>query len=174
MADTLFFKGPSSDLVREWKTVGNEEFMEENKLLISSPAFRYGDDIPDTYTCDGENINPPLRIGGVPKEAKSLVLVVDDPDAPGGTFDHWVVWNIPPGQREIRPGDVPGKTGRNSRQRNDYIGPCPPGGLHHYYFKLYALDTMLNLDDRADKKTVEEAMDGHILATGKLMGVYAR
>ena len=143
-------------------------------LSIKSPAFESGKPIPKKYSCDGQDINPPLTIEGTPKEAKTLVLAVDDPDAPSGTFDHWIVWNIPAQRSKIAENSVPGKEGLNSARQTGYMGPCPPSGTHRYFFKVYALDTELNLGVASKKKDVEKAMQGHILAKGELMGVYSR
>jgi Raf kinase inhibitor-like YbhB/YbcL family protein len=143
------------------------------RLNITSSAFNEGGRIPIKYTCDGDNVNPPLTIEGVPPETKSLVLIVDDPDAPGGTWDHWVVWDIPP-ITEILENSVPGTQGMNDSKRQRYSGPCPPPGTHRYFFKVYALDTTLGLDTSSTKTDVEEAMKGHILAQGQLIGLYSR
>lgn len=143
-------------------------------LSVKSPAFKQGELIPKKYTCDGENINPPLIIEGVPKEAKTLVLAVDDPDAPSGTWDHWIVWNIAASTAKIGEDSVPGMEGENSFGRTGYGGPCPPSGTHRYFFKVYALDTQLNLTGRSKKKDAEKVMQGHVLAKGELMGVYRR
>jgi Raf kinase inhibitor-like YbhB/YbcL family protein len=143
-------------------------------LSIKSPVFESGKLIPRKYTCDGQDINPPLTIEGTPEEAKTLVLVVDDPDAPSGTFDHWVVWNIPPSTGKIGENTVPGIEGMNSSRQMGYMGPCPPSGTHRYFFKVYALDTELSLGSGSKKKDVEKSMLGHILAKGELMGLYSR
>jgi hypothetical protein len=143
-------------------------------LSVKSPAFESGKPIPKKYSCDGKDINPPLTIEGTPKDAKTLVLAVDDPDAPSGTFDHWIVWNIPAQTGKIAENSVPGKEGVNSARQNSYMGPCPPSGTHRYFFKVYALDAELNLGLTSKKKDVEKAMQGHILAKGELMGVYSR
>ena len=143
-------------------------------LSVKSPAFESGKPIPKKYSCDGKDINPPLTIEGTPKDAKTLVLAVDDPDAPSGTFDHWIVWNIPAQTGKIAENSVPGKEGVNSARQNSYMGPCPPSGTHRYFFKVYALDTELSLGLASKKKDVEKAMQGHILAKGELMGVYSR
>lgn len=143
-------------------------------LSVKSPAFKQGELIPKKYTCDGEDINPPLIIEGVPKEAKTLVLAMDDPDAPSGTWDHWIVWNIAASTAKIGEDSVPGMEGENSFGRTGYGGPCPPSGTHRYFFKVYALDTQLNLTGRSKKKDAEKVMQGHVLAKGELMGVYRR
>ncbi len=146
------------------------------ELRVSSPAFGHGASIPALHTCDGRDTTPPLDIGGVPEKARSLVLIMDDPDAPMGTWVHWVVWNIPPRTTELRENSLPEGSveGRNSWRRTGYGGPCPPSGSHRYFFKLYALDTTLGLPTSADKGEVERAMKGHILAEGQLMGTYKR
>lgn len=142
-------------------------------LSVTSLAFGNSGMIPKKYTGDGEDVNPPLSIEGIPEGAKSLVLIVEDPDAPQRTWDHWLVWNIPPDDR-IEENSIPGVQGMNSWKKNSYGGPQPPFGTHRYYFKVYALDTMLNLNPDARKKDVENAMEKHILAKGELVGLYRR
>lgn len=142
-------------------------------LTVKSPAFANNDFIPSKYTCDGLNINPELNIGDMPKETKSLALIMEDPDAPKRTFDHWVMWNIPLKER-IEENSAPGAQGRNSMNENKYHGPCPPEGLHHYYFKIFALDTKLDLPIDTDKKKLLSAMEGHVLASGELVGLYKK
>ncbi len=151
-------------------------FTKEFRMQLTSSAFDYGKPIPSKYTCDGENINPPLTIKDVPEEARSLVLIVDDPDAPMGTFTHWTVWNIDPAITLIPEGWVPegAVEGKTSFGRMGYGGPCPPSGTHRYFFKLYALDKELILDPSADVRELELAMQGHILAQAELMGTYSR
>jgi Raf kinase inhibitor-like YbhB/YbcL family protein len=145
------------------------------QMKISSSAFADGQSIPSVYTCDGNDTSPPLAVSGAPAGAKSLALVMDDPDAPGGTFDHWVVWNIPPNTTAIAEGQPPqGVAGRNSFRKNGYGGPCPPDREHRYFFKVYALDTMLNLPASATKADLEKAMKGHVIGQGQLMGRYNR
>jgi Raf kinase inhibitor-like YbhB/YbcL family protein len=144
------------------------------ELKVKSPAFESNKPIPKKYSCDGSDINPPLTIEGIPKEAKTLALVVDDPDAPNGTFDHWVVWNIPASTNKIGENTVPGKEGMNSAKQPSYMGPCPPRGTHRYFFKIYALDSELNLDINTKKKDLEKAIQGHIIAKGELIGLYTR
>jgi hypothetical protein len=143
------------------------------ELTITSPAFESKKPIPSQYTCDGDDVNPPLNIKEIPEETKSLVLIVDDPDAPMGTWDHWIVWNIPP-TNKIEENSVPGTEGLNDFRKHSYGGPCPPSGTHRYFFKIYALDTKLNLDPNSRKKDVEKAMKNHILAKGELIGLYSR
>jgi Raf kinase inhibitor-like YbhB/YbcL family protein len=144
-----------------------------NKLTVRSPAFEEYTLIPAKYACDGDDVNPPLTIEGAPVETKSLVLIVDDPDAPMGTWDHWVVWNIPPTNR-IEENSVPGKEGMNTARKYSYGGPCPPSGTHRYFFKVYALDANLDLSPNSTKRNVEKAMQDHILAKGELVGLYQR
>ena len=144
------------------------------KLLVKSPAFENNKRIPVKYTYDGADVNPPLTIEGVPEETKTLVLIVDDPDAPMGTFDHWVVWNIPAATRRIEENTVLGIEGMSSYRKHAYGGPCPPYGTHRYFFKVYALDTQLDLKLNSTKRDVEKAMKGHILAEGELVGLYSR
>lgn len=150
-----------------------QEYQMAARINITSTAFSEGGRIPRKFTCDGDNVNPPLTVDGAPAEAKTLVLIVDDPDAPGGTWDHWVVWDIPPGT-DILENSVPGVQGMNDSGRQRYSGPCPPPGTHRYFFKVYALDTMLRLDPSSTKRDVEVAMKGHILAQGQLIGLYSR
>ncbi len=144
-------------------------------MKLTSPAFEHGGEIPSLFTCDGSDISPPLEISDVPKGTASLALVMDDPDAPGGTFDHWVVWNIPPGTGRIASGSEPqGVQGRTDFGRMGYGGPCPPSGTHRYVFKLYALDTKLGLGRGSRKDDLEAAMRGHVLAEALLEGSYRR
>lgn len=142
-------------------------------LTVQSTAFKNDGKIPMQYSCEGKGINPPLTITGFPAATASFALIVDDPDAPNGTFDHWVIWNIPPTGR-IDENSVPGVQGKNGRGENKYTGPCPPSGVHHYYFKVYALDIKLDLPSSTDKKALMEAMIGHTLAKGELVGTYQK
>ena len=145
------------------------------KLSVTSPAFENNKPIPMKYTCDGANVNPPLAIEGLPEETQSLVLIVDDPDAPTDTFNHWVVWTIPPTFGRIEENTVPGTEGLSTSRKQAYGGPCPPyGTLHRYFFKVYALDTWLDLKSNSTKRDVEKAIEGQVLAEGELMGVYSR
>jgi hypothetical protein len=144
-----------------------------NELIIKSSAFANNGLIPTKYTCDGEGVNPPLSIEGIPKGTQSLALTVDDPDAPMGTWDHWVVWNMLP-SNEIKENAVPGVEGMNDFRKHSYGGPCPPSGTHRYFFKVYALDMRLNLNPNSRKKDLEKAMQGHILAKGETIGRYSR
>lgn len=150
-------------------------------LTIKSTAFKEGGHIPDKYTCDGMDISPPLSWSDIPEGTQSLALISDDPDAPMGTWVHWVIYDIP-AEIESLPESVPAeetlqdntKQGKNDFGRIGYGGPCPPGGTHRYFFKLYALDTKLNLKPGLTKAKLLKAMDGHILGEGKLMGKYKR
>ena len=128
--------------------------------------------IPSEYTCDGSNIAPKIEINDVPKNAKSIAIIVDDPDAPGGSFVHWVLWNIPADSAEI--GENSGVKGRNDFGRLGYGGPCPPSGSHRYFFRAYSLDSILSLREGSTRKELEKAMKGHIIAEGVLMGKYSR
>jgi Raf kinase inhibitor-like YbhB/YbcL family protein len=143
------------------------------ELIVKSNAFDKNMKIPEKYTCDGEDVNPPLTIQGTQKEAKTFVLIMDDPDAPRGTFDHWVVWNIPASTVKIDENAVLlGIEGKNSAGKTGYYGPCPPSGMHRYFFKVYALDAKLDLPADSRKTDVEREMKGHILANGELVGLY--
>ena len=150
-------------------------------LRISSSAFEDRETIPQEYTCDGKDISPPLAWSGAPTGTVSFALIVDDPDAPVGVWDHWIVFDIPPDVTGL-PAAVPagdtlpggGVQGSNSWRRTSYGGPCPPSGTHRYLFKLYALDTTLGLKPGANKKAVETAMQDHMLASAQLIGTYKR
>ena len=142
-------------------------------LNVTSKAFSERGMIPAKYTCDGEDINPPLDLGLVPAEAKSLVLIIEDPDAPAGTWLHWLVWNIPVTHHLLEQ-EIPGEQGLNDFGRNAYGGPCPPSGTHRYFFKVYALDDLIDLPDGSTRREVEDAMRDHILAYGELVGLYKR
>lgn len=151
-------------------------------MKITSPAFRNNQEIPMKYTCDGENINPPLSFSDVPNNAKSLALIVDDPDAPSGTasnaagaFVHWVLFNIDPKTKEISENYIPkdSSRGKNGIGRVGYVGACPPSGMHRYFFKLYALDTILELVN-PDKTELIGKMKGYILENAELIGLYSR
>jgi len=145
----------------------------DNGLKVRSVAFTHGGYIPPKYTCEGENVNPPLEISDLPENTQSLALIVEDPDAPRGTYDHWIAWNIPP-REAISENSRPGIRGKNSFGNTEYGGPCQPWGSHRYFFKVYALDSDLNIQAGSDKKILEEAMKGHILGSGELMGHYQK
>ena len=149
-------------------------FVANGGLTISSTGFAANGNIPTKYTCEGNSISPALHIDGIPPSAQSLAIIVHDPDAPmAGGFTHWVAWNISPAS------DIPenfkgGEQGLNGAGKKGYFGPCPPSGTHHYHFMVYALDTKLKLDKNTNKKELEEAMKGHILLQGDLIGLYKK
>ena len=143
-------------------------------MQIESPAFVHNKPIPIRYTCQGEDVSPPLEFKNIPNGTKSLALIVDDPDAPNGTFDHWIVWNLPAQGGLLEDAKV-AKQGKNHFGDSRYGGPCPPPGKpHRYFFKLYALDTTLDLPNGISKKQLEAAMEGHILAKAELIGTYQK
>jgi hypothetical protein len=145
-------------------------------MKIKSSAFENNSYIPSKYTCDGENINPPLEILDIPEGTQSLVLIVDDPDAPAGTFLHWLIWNISPDtslieEKSLPPGAI---QGRNDFGRKNYGGPCPPSGTHRYFFKVYALNKKLDLPEGSSLNQVQEAIKDQILDQAQLIGLYQR
>lgn len=142
-------------------------------LKVFSTAFSHNGHIPAEYTCDGKDINPPIEVADIPEGTKSLAMIMEDPDAPRGVFDHWVVWNIPPNEA-IAEESNPGISGLNDFGKTGYGGPCPPSGVHRYFFRLYALDIKLDIPAGADKQTLIDAMQGHILGQGETMGLYQR
>ena len=153
----------------------------ESSIQVTSTAIKEGQPIPRPYTCDGVNISPPLEWNGTPKSAKTIAIIADDPDAPSGTWVHWVVYNLPaeniglvenlPATEDLKAG---GLQGMNDFKKIGYGGPCPPSGTHRYFFKVYAIDSELPLKAGATKADVEKAMQGHIVAQGQLMGTYSR
>ncbi len=144
-------------------------------MKLESSAFENNGEIPKKYTCDGEDVSPPLAISEVPEDARSLALIVDDPDAPAGDWVHWVAFNIPASTASIGENSTPsGVEGTTDFGRTGWGGPCPPSGTHRYFFKLYALDTQLELDSTTTKAELETAMTGHILDRAELMGKYKR
>lgn len=151
------------------------------QFMLTSSAFAPGQPIPRKYGCDGQDVSPPLNWGDPPQNTRSLALIVDDPDAPGGTFVHWVLYNLPAHSRTLAEGVPKAEKladaslhGTNSWGRLGYGGPCPPRGTHRYFFKLYALDNMLGLPSGASKQRLLEAMQGHILGQAEVMGTYLR
>jgi len=151
------------------------------KINVTSSAFKEGGMIPSKYTCDGEDISPDIAWAGIPAGAKSIALIGDDPDAPRGTWVHWVIYNIPPDSKGLPEAVPPDRLlgdgsmqGMNDSNQTGFGGPCPPGGVHRYFFKVYALDTKLSLGPGATKKDLEGAMRDHVLARGQLMGRYQR
>jgi len=145
----------------------------EAGMKISSPEFKNQESIPKKFTCEGQDINPALIIEGIPEGSKSLALIMDDPDAPIGTWVHWVVFDIPIISR-IDENSVPGKLGITNSGRPDFHGPCPPSGTHRYFFKIYALDSVLNLKEGLSKGALEQAMKPHILEKAELVGLYQK
>jgi Raf kinase inhibitor-like YbhB/YbcL family protein len=141
------------------------------ELSVKSGAFQNDQKIPVKFTCDGEGVNPPLKINGVPPEAESLAIIVEDPDAPSGLFTHWLVWNVS-AKGEVLENSVPGVEGTNSSGRASYAKPCPPSGRHRYIFRVYALDVELNLGEGASRRELEQAMNDHVIAKGELTGLY--
>jgi len=156
--------------------IGGIVQMDAAILQIKSEAFKDSQPIPSKYTCDGENISPPLQWSGIPQGTKSLVLIVDDPDAPKKAWTHWVVFNIAPTLTEIKEGEYPkgAYQGINDFKHPSYGGPCPPSGSHRYYFKLFALNDTLKLSPGATKEQVEKAMQHHIIGQAQLIGTYSR
>jgi len=146
-----------------------------SRLRIISSAFSEGGDVPIRFTCSGANQSPPLSWNNVPSGTASLVLLVDDPDAPAGTFTHWVVYDIPPSSIGFNEGAVEGKEGANGMGKDAYMGPCPPPGKpHHYHFRLFALDTNLNLEANPNGQAVRDAMKGHVKESADLVGMFGR
>ena len=153
----------------------------KNEIKVTSVAFQEGQAIPRQYTCDGINVSPPLEWSGVPKSAKTIAIIADDPDAPAGTWVHWVLYNLPadnigvvenvPSTETLKAG---GFQGKNDFGKIGYGGPCPPSGAHRYFFKVYALDNELPLTAAATKAELENAMSGHIVLQGQLIGTYRR
>lgn len=170
----IFTKHPSQE--QEVDIINIDNSM--SNLKLTSSAFENNKSIPSKYTCDGNDISPPLSISGAPEGTKSLVLIMDDPDAikpAGKVWDHWIVWNIPPTTTGIPEGQEPvGVHGTGTGGNNDYSGPCPPDAEHHYFFKLYALDIMLDVAEGASKADIEQAMESHIIQKTELIGSYER
>ncbi|MCG3199428.1 MAG: hypothetical protein GHCLOJNM_03943 [bacterium] len=174
--------GPAIALaVMGW--IGDIHAEEGKKMTIkvTSSAFKEGDMIPRKYTCQGPDVSPPLAFDSIPEGAKSLALICDDPDAPVGTWVHWVLFDLPGNTKELEEKVPPNKTlengavhGLNDFKKLGYGGPCPPSGTHRYFFKVHALDRKLGLPSGATKKDVEKAMEGHVLAMGQLMGKYKK
>jgi Raf kinase inhibitor-like YbhB/YbcL family protein len=146
-----------------------------SNLKVTSPAFANNGRIPVKYSCEGEEDSPPLLITDIPAGTKSLAIILHDPDAPRkGGFTHWVVWNINPGQNNIPENFKGAQQGLNSAGRPGYMGMCPPSGIHHYHFMVYALDTNLDIDKKTDKASLERSMQGHVLAEDDLVGLYKK
>jgi hypothetical protein len=173
----LWLTGTYSDLYK-LEILESEAPMD---IVVTSSAFRDGQMIPSKYTCDGDDMSPPIEWSGVPDGAKSVAIIGDDPDAPKGTWVHWVIYNIPPDLTGLPEDTPPDKVldngalqGMNDSGQTGYGGPCPPGGVHRYFFKVYALDIKIPLSAGATKLDLEEAMKGHILKRGQIMGRYKR
>ena len=143
-------------------------------MKLTSPEFENKGNIPEKFSCQGEDINPELNIEDLPDEVKSLVLIVKDPDAPPGTWLHWLVYDIPADRAGIGEDSVPGTQGMNDFDRVEYGGPCPPSGEHRYFFRTYALDSELDLEEGASRPEIENAMEGHVIEDCELMGRYSR
>ncbi len=158
------------------QTKNNPEKTEREEIMkVTSPVFTQEEQMPEDYTCDGENVNPPLNIVNLPAGTQSLAIIVDDPDAPGGDFSHWLVWNINPQTKEIMEDSVPENAvvGTNDFKKMEYDGPCPPSGTHRYVFKVLALGTKLELGEGATREELDEAMDEHVLDSAELIGLYS-
>jgi Raf kinase inhibitor-like YbhB/YbcL family protein len=175
MEDMLTIRRDLTYIVTQHKYQGGEN------MEIRSSVFGHEDMIPAQYTCDGRNISPPLQWSGAPADTNSFALICDDPDAPVGIWVHWVLFDIPANVNSL-PENIPqkeevsglGKNGKNTSRTIGYDGPCPPGGTHRYYFKLYALDAMLNLKPGITKEGLLKAMKGHVLTEAQVMGKYKR
>ncbi len=144
-------------------------------MNITSPVLKDDNFLPAKYTCDGEGVNPPLNIADIPKDAKSLALIMDDPDAPGGTFTHWLVWNIHPVIEEVEEKSIPldAVEGYSSAQKEGYTPPCPPSGTHRYRFKLYALDQYLSVDKHISQPDLESEIEKHLIDKAELVTKYS-
>jgi len=172
----IIFAGLGYLLVSKKTGAVPDPIQTKSMIKISSSVFPEGGGIPKKYSCDDQGINPPLSVSDVPSGTKSLVLIVEDPDAPAGTYTHWTMWNIDPGTTEINEGSLPtgAVEGSNSSGQMGYTAPCPPSGTHRYFFRIYALDIKLNLPTRASRDQLDLAMNGHITSQGELMGKYTR
>lgn len=147
--------------------------VQEPRLNVTSPDFEHEGEIPSKFTCDGEDINPAFQIDGIPSRAKSIVVMMEDPDSRSSTMNYWLLWNVKP-TGIIEAATTAGVKGTNSMGKTSYLGPCPNAGTHRYFFKVYALDTMLEIPEDSNKWTVQKAMEDHVLASGELMGWYRR
>jgi Raf kinase inhibitor-like YbhB/YbcL family protein len=153
-----------------------EEASKGVRFVVSSPVFENNGTIPKKFGCDGENVNPPLRIENVPPGTQSIALIFDDIDAPRSTYVHWILWDIDPGTKEIRENSIPGGAvqGMNDFKKQNYGGPCPPTRPHRYVFKVYTLDTVLSLNPVSTRPDLEKAMKGHVLGEAQWKGTYKR
>ena len=148
-------------------------FSQEPQLIVKSPDFENEGELPSKFTCDGKDINPTLEVDGIPKNTKSMVVLMEDPDNRSASLNYWIRWNLKP-TGIIEEGTSAGVWGTNSMGKSGYLGPCPVAGTHRYFFKVYALDDMLNISEGSDRWVVQEAMKGHILASGEIMGWYRK
>jgi Raf kinase inhibitor-like YbhB/YbcL family protein len=142
-------------------------------LQVSSPSFNNNDYIPAKFSCEGDNTSPAINVQNIPPKTVSLAIVVEDPDAPQGTVTHWVAWNIDPSGK-ISEKDKEGVPGKNTRGKNEYMGPCPPSGVHHYHFTVYALDAKMDLPEGSSKEELRASMQNHIIGQGELIGLYQK
>jgi Raf kinase inhibitor-like YbhB/YbcL family protein len=149
-------------------------FFQTPSLSVSSPDFEHEGKIPERFTCDGDDAHPTLHIQEIPAGTKSLAIIMEDPDVPLTTFNHWVVWNIAPVEVIEENSITTASHGYNSLGKTNYSGPCPPAGMHRYFFKVYALNAMLDIEEDANKWKLESAMADHILARGEIMGWYQK
>lgn len=181
LASFFLLMGMFSEPVGAYQKIKKSKGEKTVALTLSSGVFKANAKIPARYTCDGEDVSPPLEWRGAPAGTKSFALISDDPDAPVGTWVHWVIWNVPPDTTSLAE-NLPkteklqngAQQGLTDFRRAGYGGPCPPSGTHRYFFKLYALDLMLNLPARSNKAQLEAAMKTHILAEAELVGLYSR
>ena len=142
-------------------------------LQVSSPSFSNNDYIPSKFTCDGDNFNPEISVKNIPPQTQSLAIIVEDPDAPNGTVTHWIAWDIDP-SGNISEKSMAGTQGKNTKGDNKYMGPCPPSGVHHYHFKVYALDKKIGLSEGSTKEELQDAIKDHIIGSGELIGLYKK
>jgi Raf kinase inhibitor-like YbhB/YbcL family protein len=172
----VIFNGCGEQQSEEQPEDRTEAPSNQSIMQLSSSEFQNNEPIPSKYTCNGSDISPPLAITDTLKDAVSLALIIDDPDAPMGTWVHWIVWNIDPKTTEIAEGSAPSGAveGKTDFGRSGYGGPCPPSGTHRYFFKLYALDTELDLDPSSEKKDLEKAMKEHIIDQTEIIGTYSQ
>lgn len=162
------------NFVLQWQNNDQNNMINTNDMRIASPSFENNDGFPPKFTCDGEETNPPLEFANIPRKARSLALVLRDPDAPSGTFIHWILWNIDPATETVKSGELPAgaRQGKTTNGKVEYVGPCPPSGTHRYIFTLYALDAKLYLNEGADIEQFEGAISGHVLETAQIMAKY--
>jgi Raf kinase inhibitor-like YbhB/YbcL family protein len=148
-------------------------FSQDNTLKVTSPDFEHEGEIPSKFTCEGKDVNPTFEIANIPGGAKSIVIMMEDPDSRSASMNCWIVWNLKP-TGVIEEGTTAGIRGRNSLGKTSYQGPCPNAGTHRYFFKVFALDDMLNIEEHSDRWAVQEEMKSHVIASGEIMGWYRR